>query len=235
MNDHSSKTDEPILEVIACSVEDAIDAEVAGADRLEVIRDLESGGYTPSLDLVREIRDTVGLPLRVMLREEACYGLTEVITVEKLCCVANELNGMKLDGVVLGFLRSRDVDVELTQKILGCAPDLKATFHHAFEDAKDKTAAIRAIKRIPQIDKILSHGGYGSPAVRVENLREYARLAGPEIQILAGGRVDLEMIRELRMSTPIREFHVGSAARKNGQVSLGRVRELSEVVRSLYV
>ena len=235
MNGHSGKTDEPILEVIACSVEDAINAEKGGADRLEVIRDLESGGYTPSLDLVREIRDTVGLPLRVMLREAACYGLTEVITVEKLCCVANELNGMKLDGVVLGFLRSSDVDFELTRKILGCAPDLKATFHHAFEDAKDKTAAIRAIKRMPQIDKILSHGGYGSPSERVENLREYARLAGPEIRILAGGRVDLEMIRELRMSTPIREFHVGRAARSNGRVSSERVQQLSEVVKSLYV
>lgn len=235
MNDRGGKTDEPFLEVIACSVEDAIEAEKGGADRLEVIRGFEAGGYTPSLDLVREIRDTVGLPLRVMLREAACYGLTEVITVEKLCCVANELNGMKLDGVVLGFLRSRDVDFELTQKILGCAPDLKATFHHAFEDAKDKTAAIRAIKRMPQIDKILSHGGYGSPAIRVENMREYAMSAGPEIQILAGGRVDLEMIRELRLSTPIREFHVGSAARRNGKVSLDRVRELSEAVRGLYV
>lgn len=226
---------EPVLEVIACSLEDAINAETGGADRLEIIRDLEFGGYTPPLELVREIQGTVSLPLRVMLREEPCYGLTEVITIEKLCCVANELNKLKIDGVVLGFLRSGDVDAELIRKILGCAPDLRATLHHAFEETKDKAAAIDAIKRIPQVDKILSHGGTGSMSQRVANLREYALFARPEIEILAGGRIDGEMIRELRANTSIREFHVGSSARTDGRVSVGRVQELSEAVRGLYV
>ena len=235
MSDDDRNHEEPVLEVIACSVEDAINAEKGGADRLEIIRDIEFGGYTPALALVREIQRTVSLPLRVMLREKACYGLTEIITVEKLCCVAYELNKMKIDGVVLGFLRLGDVDVELTRKILGCAPDLRATFHHAFEDASDKTAAIAATKRITQIDKILAHGGTGTAAQRVSNLREYALSARPEIQILAGGRIDREMIRELRMNTSIREFHVGRAARSDGRVSVRRVRELSEAVRGIYV
>ena len=235
MNDDISKNEEPILEVIASSLEDAINAEKGGADRLEIIRDLEAGGYTPPLELVREIQQAVSLPLRVMLREEPCYGLTEVITVEKLCCSANELNKMNVDGVVLGFLRSGDVDVELTRKILGYAPDVRATFHHAFEETTDKAAAIGAIKRISQVDRILSHGGTGLMSQRVAKLREYALCARPEIQILAGGRVGREMIRQLRIDTSIREFHVGSAARTDGRVDVGRVRELSEAVKGLYV
>jgi copper homeostasis protein len=38
-----------MLEVIACSVADAVAAERGGADRLELVRDLNVGGLTPPL------------------------------------------------------------------------------------------------------------------------------------------------------------------------------------------
>jgi copper homeostasis protein len=235
MNGNAAENEQFVLEVIACSVEDAVNAERGGAARLEVISGFESGGYTPSLDLVREIQSTVSLPLRVMLREEAGYGLTEIITIERLCCLANELNNLKVEGLVLGFLQAGHVDVKLSRKVLACAPNLKATFHHAFEDANDKRAAIDAIKEIGRIDRILAHGGIGRSAERIENLGEYATLAEPEIQILAGGRVDVQMIREIRQRTPINEFHIGRAARTNGEVNSWQVRRLAEAVRGAHV
>ncbi len=223
-----------VLEVIACSVEDAENAAKGGADRLEVIRGLEFGGYTPELDLVREIQRAVKLPLRVMLREEKGYGLTEVVTVERLCCMANALNGMKIDGVVLGFLQAGEIDVELTTKILACAPGLNATFHHAFEDAADKLGAIEKLKSINQIDRILSHGGAGTPDERTERLAAYAETAAPEITVLAGGGIDRQMIERIRVKTSLREFHVGRAARSGGKVSTSKVFELSRTVRGVY-
>ena len=224
-----------VLEVIACSVEDAVEAEKGGADRLELIRDFGSGGYTPPLNLLREIHSRVSLPLRVMLREQRGYGLTEVITLEKLCCVANELNKTKIDGLVLGFLRDGGVDLDLTRKILSCAPDLKATFHHAFEDTRDKVAAIGEMKQIGQIDRVLSHGGNGTLFDRVANLAVYGKVAGPEIAVLTGGRVDLEMIKVMKENTALREFHVGTAARENGRVNAARVETLAKAVHGIYV
>ncbi|HEX7332112.1 MAG TPA: copper homeostasis protein CutC [Pyrinomonadaceae bacterium] len=46
-----------ILEVIICSVTDAIEAQKGGASRLEVVRDLERGGLTPTIQLVRAIKE----------------------------------------------------------------------------------------------------------------------------------------------------------------------------------
>jgi copper homeostasis protein len=235
MNGRSADNEQFVLEVIACSVEDAVNAEKGGADRLEVISGFEFGGYTPPLDLVREIQNAVRIPLRVMLREEACYGLTEVVSMERLFCVANELDKMNVDGVVLGFLQGGQVDVSLTGKVLACAPNLNATFHHAFEETDDKSAAIEAIKDIGQVDRILAHGGMGSTAQRIELLGGYAASADPEIQIIAGGRIDVQLIRELRRRTQIREFHIGNAARSNGMVDVGQVQRLAEAVRGLYV
>ena len=59
-----------ILEVIVSSLEDAKQAEAGGADRLEVVRDLEVGGLTPDFQLVEQIAGAVRIPIRVMLREK---------------------------------------------------------------------------------------------------------------------------------------------------------------------
>ena len=220
-----------VLEVIACSVEDALEASRGGADRLEVVRELEHGGFTPPIDLVRDIQRAVDLPLRVMLREAHGYGLTEVIAAEKLCCLASVFDDMGVDGVVLGFLRAGGIDIEMTGKVLSCAPRTMATFHHAFEDADDKFDAIEDLKLMPQIDHILAHGGDGGWAMKAARLEEYAKAAGSGIKILAGGGVDVGVIRLLMEQTPIREFHVGSATRRDGAVSAELVATLARALR----
>ncbi|MCA1607393.1 MAG: hypothetical protein LC775_18450, partial [Acidobacteria bacterium] len=89
----------PILEVIACSVSDAIEAQRGGAGRLEIIRDFQTGGLTPPLELVNDILDAVTLPVRVMLREGDSYEVVGGAEREKLCAAAKRLSGLNVDGV----------------------------------------------------------------------------------------------------------------------------------------
>src|ERR1043165_9596676 len=63
-----------VLEVIVCCVADAVEAQKGGASRLEVVRELDRGGLTPSIQLVQAIKDAVDLPLRVMVSESDGYG-----------------------------------------------------------------------------------------------------------------------------------------------------------------
>jgi len=137
----------PVLEVIACSVSDALEAQRGGAGRLEIIRDFHRGGMTPSLDLVRDILDAVTLPVRVMLREHESYEADEE-QIEKLCATAMMLSQLNLDGLVLGFLKAGEIDVQSTGRVLSCAPNLNATFHHAFEEAQDPLRAIQHLKQL---------------------------------------------------------------------------------------
>ena len=224
----------PLLEVIACSVADAIEAERGGANRLEIVRDLHCGGLTPSLELVREIKQAVGLPVRVMLRESPGFQTSDAAEINRLCRAAEAFASLEVDGVVLGFLNEGEIDVELTRRVLGCAPQLRATFHHAFEDAKDKLRAISDIKRLPQVDRVLSHGGTDNLSLRVRRLAEYEQASAPELTILAGGRIDADAIVAIKRETRIREFHVGRAARLGFQVD-GAVQAslVSDLVRKL--
>jgi len=224
----------PVLEVIACSVTDAIEAERGGAGRLEVVSHLECGGLTPPLALVREILATVSMPVRVMLRENVGYGVTGASEIERLCAAAAEISALPVDGLVLGFLRNEEIDLDVTERVLSYAPNLKATFHHAFDELTDPFQAIEKLKKVEQIDRILTGGGKGNWMRRIERLTGIEQAARPEITLLAGGGVDASVIRWICEATGIREFHVGRAARvperAEGVVQAARVRGLVRVL-----
>jgi copper homeostasis protein len=103
---------------------------------------------------------------------------------------------------------------------------MKATFHHAFEAARDKLSLINELKKFPQIDRILSHGGTGSWTEKIERLAQYQEAALPEVTVIAGGGLDLEVMKLIQTGTSINEFHFGSAARVDGKVSKACVAKL---------
>lgn len=220
----------PLLEVIAMSVADAVAAEKGGAGRLELVRALEAGGLTPPISLVKEIIAAVSIPVRVMLRENDGFEIADREELTNLCNSARELAALDIDGVVLGFLRGRSLDLATAKQILSCAPRVKATFHRAFEELEDQQAAIAKLKGVPQFDRILL-----SPA-RVSGLKKLVESAAPELTVIAGAGIDRSNIRQWRESTPIREFHVGRAARLDGDihrpVDAALVEELAALVAS---
>lgn len=222
----------PLLEVIACSVADAVAAQKGGASRLEIVRDLGRGGLTPPFQLVAQIKQAVDLPLRVMLRESDGYETSSADEIDRLCAAAVRFASLGVDGFVLGFLKHGQVDVEGTQRVLASAPQVRATFHHAFEGASDQLNALRAIKTLPQVDRVLSSGGADEFELRVQRLGQYAKAAAPELTILAGGGVDADAILKIGRETNLLEFHVGRAARAGFQVEgCVQVSLVSELVK----
>ena len=219
-----------LLEVIVCSLSDAIEAERGGAGRLEIVSELKRGGLTPSFHLVAEIKQRVDIPVRVMLRESDGFGMAGDSESDRLCAAAERFASLEVDGFVLGFLKDGEVDVPLTQRVLDHAPYTRATFHHAFEATQDKSSALTAIKRLPQVDRVLSHGGTDGLNLRVQRLKRYAAMGAPELAILAGGGINDEAISQISSETNIREFHVGRAARSQFQVE-GSVQ--ASLVRAL--
>lgn len=205
-----------VLEVIACSVHDAREAERGGADRLEIVRELNSGGLTPPVSLVREIRESVMLPIRVMVRERDGYDAGTPAELQRMTRFAEQMRMVGVDGLVLGFLRHGEIDGEALDAIVAAAPGVPATFHHAFDELPDASAALGQLDRWPHVDRVLSAGGSGAWRRRAERLCDLARLAGARI-VLAGGGIDREALQVLSRTPGIREAHVGRAARRGGE------------------
>lgn len=200
------------LEVIVTSVHEAREAERGGADRLELVRDLANDGFTPSIDLVRNVVSAVSIPVRVILRDR--IGFTaQACDLTPLRARIEELWGLGVDGLVLGFIDSAGIEARFLRTALQAAPDCRVTFHRAFDEVPDPRCALEQLRQIPQIDRVLTSGGAGTPEERSWRLAEWQQIAGPNLAILAGGGLDAESLKVFVRQHALHEFHVGRAAR----------------------
>lgn len=202
-----------LLEVIVASLEDAREAQAGGADRLEIVRDLDVGGLTPPLALVEQIVREVSTPARVMLREFATFVISSDAERDTLKRTLAALGELPIDGVVVGFLRDSRVDRETTREILAAAPHVRATFHRAFEESTAQFADLAALMDLPQVDRILTSGGPAAWPEKAARLDALQRSAGDRITILAGGGLTLAGAKCLQSHAALREYHIGAAAR----------------------
>jgi copper homeostasis protein len=227
--------DGPLLEVIACTLEDARAAERGGARRLELVRDLGRGGLTPSPDLVAQVVGAVRIPVRVMIREDEPFVVSDPGVVASLCGKARAIGRLGVEGLVLGFLdASGAVDEELLAQVLREAPGVRATFHRAFEEVVDQAAAFAALAGFRQIDRVLVNGGPGSAHERLAALRALAALAPPCVRVLSAVGSDRNLLAAVWAEPTLGEAHVGRAARDpetvDAPVSAEKVRGLFSAI-----
>jgi copper homeostasis protein len=221
-----------LLEVIVATVADARQAATGGADRLEVVRDIASGGLTPSPDLVRAIAAETGLPLRVMVRGNDGYETNgaELATLRR---AAGDFAAAGVDGIVLGFARDGEPLLDDVQGVIDAAPAARVTYHRAFDTLRDPCRAIRQLSAIPQIDRILTDGGQGSAVERCDRFQRLSAAAGTRMTVIAGSRVDEQMLSMIVATGCVREVHVGRAARpghdRGATVSADLVRRLRAI------
>jgi copper homeostasis protein len=167
-----------LLEVIACSVRDAIEAQRGGAGRLELVRALGRGGLTPSLDLVEDVLRTVTIPVRVMIRESDGYLAGTAAEIDRLAHLAERSASLGANGVVVGFLRRGKLDDDALDEVLAASNGVGATFHRAltacpirskrFASCNDGRRSIESCRRAgpehgPTARRVSANGAEQSP------------------------------------------------------------------------
>ena len=96
-----------ILEVCVDSVESAVNAELGGADRIELCGDLIVGGTTPSLALYERIREKINIPIHVLLRPRFGDFLYSEEEIEILTRQAEAFSKAGADALVIGWMPDR--------------------------------------------------------------------------------------------------------------------------------
>ncbi len=220
------------LEVIVTSVEEAVEAEAGGANRLELVRNLEEGGLTPYPHIVREVLEAVRIPVRVMLRHTPDMLLHEGRDAAVLETAAAEVAQLPINGFVLGFLKDRSIDREAMTSLLPATGGRPITFHRAFDELADPLRALDELKEFGQIDRILTAGGSGDWSERKCRLLDWQTRASPEIILLVGAGLDGPVLKDLAATRALREVHVGRAARLPQEVSGAVDRHTVQTLKS---
>lgn len=206
----------PLLELIALGPGDAAGAVEGGADRLEVVADIETGGLTPAVGVVRDLKRECDLPLRVMLRANSGFS-TSGSELSKLKGAASQLAGAGADGFVFGFLGlSADVDVDTTMGLAAAIGGLPWTFHRAIDHALDHDRAWEVLPELAGLDTVLTAGSARGAGDGLDDLCRRARQSPKAAElIMAGGGLAPDHVPWLARAG-VRKFHVGSRVRPGG-------------------
>jgi copper homeostasis protein len=198
-----------LLEAAVDSLARAVAAERAGAHRLELCADLQVGGLTSGLELLRQLRAAVRIPVHVMVRPrpgDFVYSANEFAEMkESIKAIAAET----VRGIVTGVLLPEGlVDTQRTRELVALASPMEVTFHRAFDQTNDLAAALEDIVRTGA-RRILTSGGAADANSGAPVLRTLIQQAGNRITILPGGGLHAGNIAEVAHATGARELHTG--------------------------
>lgn len=227
----------PRLEVIALGPADAAGAAEGGADQLEIVTDIATGGLTPAVVTVRDIKRACDLPVRVMLRVNDGFG-TSGSELSRLMGAAHQLYAAGADGFVLGFLNPAvEIDTDATMALAAELSDAPWTFHRAIDQTLDHDRAWATVQQFPGLDTVLTAGsprGVGS-GLDILCARAGTSPAAAEI-MMAGGGLAPDHVPWLARAG-VRRFHIGSAARPGrswkAYVDAGLVRSWRRLLDSV--
>jgi len=200
-----------LLEIAVFNIEAALQAEKAGADRLELCENPLEGGTTPSYGTLRLVAEKIGIPVFPIIRPRGGDFLYddesfEVIKRDLLLC--RELG---FPGAVLGLLnKDGSIDATRTSWLVELAYPLEITFHRAFDRAKEPEAAMETLIKCG-CSRILTSGQYPSVREGIGLIQKLITLAKNEIIILPGSGVRSSTIPMLMQAGAV-EFH--SSARQ---------------------
>ena len=205
-----------IIEVCAYSLESCLNAQQAGASRVELCGGLGEGGTTPSAGLIGLVREKITIDLYVMIRPRGgdfVYGDDEMAVMRRDIDTARQLGA---NGVVIGvLLPDGTVDIARTHALVHYARPLGVTFHRAFDLTPDPLQALEDVIGTGA-ERILTSGQKPAAAQATDLLEQLAQQAKGRIEIMAGGGVSSANAQALA-ATGVHALHLTGKAFRPGR------------------
>lgn len=196
------------LEICVDNVESAIDAQNAGADRVELCNNLAEGGTTPGYGTIVSARNNLSIGLHVIIRPRGGdfhYTDIEYDIMRRDIDICGETG---VDGIVLGILRADgEIDVERTKKLIEIAWPMSVTFHRAFDMCKDPFKGLEHVIDTG-VQRLLTSGQKNKAEEGVELIRQLTIFAGNRLIIMPGSGINESNISSIAGVTGTKEFHL---------------------------
>lgn len=204
-----------LIEVIGLNLDDVIQAEKGGADRIELCQSIVEDGLTPSYGLVKSAVEITKIPIHVMIRphnHSFVYHSNDVkIMIEDIRMIRQ----LGANGIVLGPLTDEGlVDEVVLEQLLNETEGLQVTFHRAFDVVSDQQKALDTILQYEQITTVLTSGGGRSAFDSTARLQELMdRTKETHLTIMPGGGLRVEGLETFYQSVPAKALHFGVGVR----------------------
>ena len=218
-----------LIEICANSYQSAINAEKAGADRIELCSELAVGGITPSYGLLKKVMTDLTIPVHVLIRPRSgdfTFSDAEFEIIKENISLCKELG---VAGIVSGVLHSDNtIDYKRTQELVALTKPMNFTFHRAFDWAQNPLESIKKLEEIG-VERILTSGQEASAEKGIHNLIEWKNTS--TITIMPGGGIGTENIL-LFQENGFKEVHLSASTQiktiENPLISMNSSKHFEE-------
>lgn len=178
------------LEICTNSYQSALNAQKAGADRIELCSELSVGGITPSCGLLKIVSENITIPVHVLIRPKSgdfCYTNVEFEQMKEDIKICKEFG---FNGIVSGILNEDNtIDIARTKELVALSKPLSFTFHRAFDCVENPKKALIQLIALG-IDSILTSGFQKKAENGIELLKELKEIAKGSLTILPGSGIN---------------------------------------------
>ena len=179
-----------LLEICACNFQSVINAQNAGAHRIELCSELAVGGLTPSYGLLKHTINNSKIPAFVLIRPRSGnfnYSESEFEVMKQDILICKKLG---YTGIVSGVLnQDNTIDIERTKQLIELSKPFGFTFHRAFDWVPNPFEALEQLIDLGA-DRILTSGQANSSEKGIELLKQLKTKAKNRIIILPGGGIN---------------------------------------------
>lgn len=196
------------VEVCAFTLQSAVNAQKAGAYRVELCDNILEGGTTPSYGMIELACKYLQIKINVLIRPRGgdfCYSDLEFENIIKDIHAAKQIGA---DGIVTGALTPEGtIDKIKMNEIISAAGALSVTFHRAFDYVKDPFDSLNTLIELG-VDRVLTSGLKNSALEGKAMLAALVDYSGGRIVIMPGGGINYYNIEELVNITKAKEYHL---------------------------
>jgi len=181
-----------ILEICANSYQSAVNAEIAGAHRIELCSEISVGGTTPSYGLLKKVMADIDIPVQVLIRPRSGdfhYSDEEFDIMKENILQCKDLG---CAGIVSGVLHEDyTIDKKRTSELIELSKPMSFTFHRAFDVvSKPKESLLKLLNL--GVDRLLTSGQQEKAEDGIDLLIELQKLAKNKLTILPGSGINSE-------------------------------------------
>lgn len=205
-----------LVEACCASVEDVINAENGGASRIELCSAMCLGGLTPSIGMVKAIKNKSSIPIMAMNRPRSCGFCYTDEEFEMMKEDAKALIAAGVEGLVFGILRKDGtVDSErckemmrlISHESMKLPKRVQTVFHRAIDVTPDWKAALEELIEI-SFDRVLTSGQAANVDEGKNTIAEMVKIADNRIEVMPGSGVRIENAKELVELTNVKQIHL---------------------------
>ena len=195
-----------LLEIACFNLESCLNAQKAGANRIELCENYSVGGITPPKKLILEARKQLQIDLFVMIRPRKGnfnYSEAEFNQMKEQIQFCKQNN---CEGIVFGIVTSENkVDTGRCKELVDLAKPIQSTFHRAFDEVENSEQALEDIIECG-FSRILTAGKEKTAVEGSSTITHLIQKAKNRIIIIPGGGVRSSNLSQLK-TTGATEFH----------------------------